>query len=188
MSILVGRKAPSFCAKAVVAGGEVVDSFSLDQFIDQKHVILFFYPKDFSSVCPIEMHAFQKRLAEFEQRNVAVVACSTDTEDAHKVWLNMDASAGGIKGVTYPLVSDSSKVISKMYGVLAGDYQVETDGGLSASGPMIAYRGLFFIDMKGIVQFQLVNNFLLVRSVSEVLRMVDAHLSFLENGEICRPE
>jgi peroxiredoxin (alkyl hydroperoxide reductase subunit C) len=75
-----------------------------------------------------------------------------------------------------------------MYGVLAGDYQVETDGGLSASGPMIAYRGLFFIDMKGIVQFQLVNNFLLVRSVSEVLRMVDAHLSFLENGEICRPE
>jgi peroxiredoxin (alkyl hydroperoxide reductase subunit C) len=100
----------------------------------------------------------------------------------------MDAASGGIKGVTYPLVSDSSKVISKMYGVLAGDYQVDAHGGLTATGPMIAYRGLFFIDMKGIVQFQLVNNFLLVRSVSEVLRMVDAHLSFLENGEICRPE
>ena len=188
MSILVGRKAPSFRAKAVVGGRDVVDSFSLEQYIDQKHVVFFFYPKDFSSVCPIEMHVFQKRLSEFEQRNVAVVACSTDTEDAHKVWLSMDASEGGIKGITYPLVSDSNKLISRMYGVLAGDYQKETDDSLTATGPMIAYRGLFFIDMKGVVQFQLVNNFLLVRSVSEVLRMVDAHLSFLENGEICRPE
>lgn len=188
MSNLVGRKAPSFRAKAVVNGSEIEDSFSLEQYIDKKHVVLFFYPKDFSSVCPVEMHAFQKRLAEFEERNVAVVACSTDTEDAHKVWLSMDASEGGIKGITYPLISDSTKIISKMYGVLAGDYQTETDGSLKATGPMIAYRGLFFVDMKGIVQFQWVNNFLLVRSVSEVLRLVDAHLSFLENGEICRPD
>jgi len=188
MSVLVGRKAPSFSAKAIVGGSELVESFNLEQYLDKKHVILFFYPKDFSSVCPIEMHAFQKKLDAFEARNIAVVACSTDTEDAHKIWLSMDAASGGIKGVTYPLVSDSSKVISKMYGVLAGDYQVDAHGGLTATGPMIAYRGLFFIDMKGIVQFQLVNNFLLVRSVSEVLRIVDAHLSFLENGEICRPE
>lgn len=188
MSVLVGRKAPTFHAKAIVNGGEVVESFGLDQYIGQKHVVLFFYPKDFSSVCPIEMHAFQKRLADFESRNVAVVACSTDTEDAHKVWLGMGPEVGGIKGVTYPIVSDSSKVISRMYGVLAGDYQFDSEGGLVASGPMIAYRGLFFIDSKGVVQFQLVNNFLLVRSVSQVLTMIDSHLSFLTNGEICRPE
>lgn len=184
MSVLVGKKAPSFNAKAVVNGMEVVD-FSLDQFIGKKHVIFFFYPKDFTFVCPTELHAFQARLAEFEKRNVAVVACSTDTEESHWGWLQMSKDHGGIKGVTYPIVADTSKTISDAYGVLAGEYDYDEEGSLTASGSMIAYRGLFLIDKRGIVMHQLVNFFPLGRSVDEALRMVDALQFFEENGEVC---
>ena len=108
---LVGKKAPSFMAKAVVNGGEIVNDYSLDQFIGKKHVIFFFYPKDFTFVCPTELHAFQEKLKEFEARNVAVVACSTDTEQSHWGWLQMPKAKGGIQGVTYPIVADTTKEI-----------------------------------------------------------------------------
>lgn len=185
MSVLVGKKAPSFKAKAVVNGGIVEENFSLDQFIGKKHVLFFFYPKDFTFVCPTELHAFQAKLAEFEKRNVAVVACSTDTEESHWGWLQMSKDHGGIKGVTYPIVADTSKTISDAYGVLAGEYQYGENGELTASGPMIAYRGLFLIDKKGVVMHQVVNMFPLGRSVDEALRMVDALQYFEENGEVC---
>lgn len=185
MSVLVGKKAPSFKAKAVVNGGTVEDNFSLDQFIGKKHVLFFFYPKDFTFVCPTELHAFQAQLAEFEKRNVAVVACSTDTEESHWGWLQMPKEQGGIKGVTYPIVADTAKTISDAYGVLAGEYQYDENGELTASGPMIAYRGLFLIDKKGVVMHQVVNMFPLGRSVHEALRMVDALQYFEENGEVC---
>jgi peroxiredoxin (alkyl hydroperoxide reductase subunit C) len=185
MSVLVGKKAPSFKAKAVVNGGTVEENFSLDQFIGKKHVLFFFYPKDFTFVCPTELHAFQAQLAEFEKRNVAVVACSTDTEESHWGWLQMSKNQGGIKGITYPLVADTSKTISDAYGVLAGEYQYGENGELTASGPMIAYRGLFLIDKRGVVMHQVVNMFPLGRSVSEALRMVDALQYFEENGEVC---
>lgn len=184
MSVLVGKKAPSFKAKAVVDGGNVVD-FSLDQFVGKKHVIFFFYPKDFTFVCPTELHAFQAKIAEFEKRNVAVVACSTDTEESHWGWLQMDKNAGGIKGVTYPIVADTSKTISDAYGVLSGEYDYDDEGNLTASGSMIAYRGLFLIDKRGVVMHQLVNFFPLGRSVDEAIRMVDALQFFEENGEVC---
>lgn len=184
MSVLVGKKAPSFKAKAVVDGGNVVD-FSLDQFIGKKHVIFFFYPKDFTFVCPTELHAFQSKLAEFEKRNVAIVACSTDTEESHWGWLQMSKDHGGIKGVTYPIVADTSKTISDAYGVLSGEYDYDEEGNLTASGSMIAYRGLFLIDKRGVVMHQLVNFFPLGRSVDEALRMVDALQFFEENGEVC---
>jgi peroxiredoxin (alkyl hydroperoxide reductase subunit C) len=185
MSSLVGKKAPSFKAGAITNGGTVVSDFSLDQFIGKQHVVFFFYPKDFTFVCPTELHAFQEKLAEFESRNCAVVACSTDTEESHWGWLQMEKKAGGIKGITYPIVADVSKTISDTYGVLAGEYDYDSEGNLVANGPMIAYRGLFLIDKNGVVMHQLINNFPLGRNVDEALRMVDALQFFEENGEVC---
>ncbi|MDA9120783.1 peroxiredoxin [bacterium] len=185
MSTLVGRKAPSFKAAAVVNGGVVESDFSLDQYIGKKNVVFFFYPKDFTFVCPSELHAFQEKLAHFEDRNTAVVACSTDTEESHWGWLQMDKAAGGIKGVKYPIVADTSKCISANYGVLFGDYDMDEDGNLMATGPMIAYRGLFLIDKEGTVRHALVNDLPLGRNVDEALRMVDALTFFEENGEVC---
>ncbi len=185
MSSLVGKKAPSFKAGAITNGGTVVSDFSLDQFVGKKHVVFFFYPKDFTFVCPTELHAFQEKLAEFESRNCAVVACSTDTEESHWGWLQMEKNAGGIKGITYPIVADVSKTIADNYGVLAGEYDYDEDGNLVANGPMIAYRGLFLIDKNGVVMHQLINNFPLGRNVEEALRMVDALQFFEENGEVC---
>ena len=185
MSILVGKKAPSFSASAVIKGGQIIADYSLDQFVGEKPVLFFFYPMDFTFVCPTELFAFQNKLAEFEARGVEVVACSTDTEQSHWGWLQMDKSEGGIKGITYPLVADTSKTISANFGVLAGDYELDENENMCATGPMIAYRGLFLIDKSGIVQHQIVNNFPLGRNVDEALRMVDALQHFEENGEVC---
>lgn len=185
MGVLVGKKAPSFKAAAVVNGFEIVNDFSLDQYLGKNHVIFFFYPKDFTFVCPSELHAFQAKLAEFEARGVKVVACSTDTEESHWGWLQVPKNKGGIEGVKYPIVADTSKTISEAFGVLAGEYEYDMEGNLAATGPMIAYRGLFLIDKEGTVMHQLVNMFPLGRNVDEALRMVDALQFFEENGEVC---
>jgi peroxiredoxin 2/4 len=185
MTSLVGQKAPSFRAKAVIKGGEIADDFSLDQYVGKKYVVLFFYPKDFTFVCPTELHAFQDKLKDFESRNVAVVACSTDTEQSHWGWLQLDKAAGGIKGVTYPIVADTTKLISLNFGTLFGDYDVDDHGNLVATGPMIAFRGLYLIDKQGVVRHQLINDLPLGRNVDEALRMVDALQFYEENGEVC---
>jgi peroxiredoxin (alkyl hydroperoxide reductase subunit C) len=185
MSSLVGKMAPFFRSSAVVNGGEMVEDFSLEQYLGKKYVVFFFYPKDFTFVCPTELHAFQEKLAEFESRNCAVVACSTDTEESHWGWLQMDKKAGGIKGITYPIVADTTKTISLNFGTLFGDYDIDEDGSLVATGPMIAFRGLYLIDLKGIVRHQLINDLPLGRNVEETLRMVDALQFFEENGEVC---
>ncbi|MFB6307054.1 MAG: peroxiredoxin [Flavobacteriales bacterium] len=185
MSVLVGKKAPSFKAFAVSEGNKIVEDFSLDQYLGKKNVIFFFYPKDFTFVCPTELHAFQEKLGEFEKRETAVVACSTDTEQSHWGWLNMPKEEGGIKGVTYPIVADTEKTISDAFGVLAGEYQYNENFELEATGPMVAYRGLFLIDKEGVVQHELVNNMPLGRNVDEALRMVDALRYHEEHGEVC---
>jgi peroxiredoxin (alkyl hydroperoxide reductase subunit C) len=185
MGVIVGKKAPSFKAAAVVNGMEIVQDFSLDQYIGKNHVLFFFYPKDFTFVCPSELHAFQAKLDQFEARGVKVVACSTDTEESHWAWLQTPKNKGGIEGVKYPIVADTSKTISEAYGVLAGEYEYDMDGTLVANGPMIAYRGLFLIDKTGTVMHQLVNMFPLGRNVDEALRMVDALQFFENNGEVC---
>jgi len=182
---LVGKKAPSFKAQAVVDGGEIVADFSLDQYIGKKHVIFFFYPKDFTFVCPTELHAFQDKIAEFEKRNVAVVACSTDTEQSHWGWLQVPKASGGIQGVKYPIVADTTKIISMDFDVLFGEYEIDDNNRLVANGPMIAFRGLYLIDKKGIVRHQLINDLPLGRNVDEALRMVDALQFNEENGEVC---
>ncbi|MBI2793388.1 MAG: peroxiredoxin [Ignavibacteria bacterium] len=185
MSVLVGKKAPRFSAKAVVDGGDIVNNFSLDQFIGRKHVILFFYPKDFTFVCPTELHAFQERLPEFESKNVAIVACSTDTEESHWGWLQVPKKAGGIQGVTYPIIADTNKTIASNFDVLDGHYEYDDEGGLTAVGELVALRGLFLIDKEGIVQHQLVNSLSLGRSVDEAMRIVDALKFHEEHGEVC---
>jgi peroxiredoxin (alkyl hydroperoxide reductase subunit C) len=182
---LVGKKAPSFKAAAVVNGEEIVEGFSLDQFLGKKYVIFFFYPKDFTFVCPTELWAFQEKLEEFKSRNVEIVACSTDTEQSHWGWLQLEKSKGGIQGITYPIVADTNKTISYNYGVLTGDYDWNENGELSATSELIAYRGLFLIDKNGIVQHELINNLPLGRNVDEAIRMVDALQYFEEKGEVC---
>ncbi|MES2555465.1 MAG: peroxiredoxin [Bacteroidota bacterium] len=185
MSVLVGKKAPSFAAEAVINGKEIVENFSLDQYIGKHPVVFFFYPKDFTFVCPSELHAFQAALGEFEARGAKVVACSTDTPESHWGWLQVPKNKGGIEGITYPIVADTTKIISEAFGVLAGEYEYDMEGGLVASGPMIAYRGLFLIDKEGTVMHQTVNHFPLGRNVDEAIRMVDALQFHEENGEVC---
>jgi peroxiredoxin (alkyl hydroperoxide reductase subunit C) len=182
---LIGKKAPVFSSKAVVNGIEIVDEFSLSQYLGNKYVIFFFYPLDFTFVCPTEIIAFQDKLSEFEKRGVAVVGCSVDSEFSHWAWLCTEKKNGGIKGVTFPLVSDLSKTIAMNYGVLAGEYDYNDDDQAFFSGTPVAYRGLFLIDKEGVVRHAVINDLPLGRSVAEALRMVDALKHFEEVGEVC---
>jgi peroxiredoxin 2/4 len=171
MGVLVGRKAPDFNAPAVVNGNTFIDSCQLSAFRG-KYVVLFFYPLDFTFVCPTELHAFQEKLDEFRKKNVEVIGCSVDSKFSHLAWLNTPRNRGGIQGVTYPLVSDINKTIARDYDVL-----IEDAG--------IALRGLFLIDREGVVKHQVINDLGLGRNVDEVLRLVDA-LQFTEEfGEVC---
>jgi peroxiredoxin (alkyl hydroperoxide reductase subunit C) len=185
MAVLVGKKAPSFSAPAVINGGEIIEGFSLEQYLGKKYVVLFFYPADFTFVCPTELLAFQEKIKDFNERNVAVVACSGDSKHSHWKWLQTELNQGGIRGVTYPIVSDLSKTISENYDVLAGNYEYSDEGDVTFEGDPRAYRGLFLIDKNGVVRHQVVNDMPLGRSVSETLRMVDALQFFEENGEVC---
>ncbi len=168
--VLVNKQAPDFSAKAVV-DNQVVEPFKLSDYRG-KYVILFFYPLDFTFVCPTELHAFQAKQGDFKKRDVQLIGVSTDSWFSHLAWLKTPKNQGGIEGVTYPLVSDFNKTISRDYDVLIDEMGA-------------ALRGLFLIDKNGIVQHQVVNNLPLGRSVDEALRLVDA-LQFTEkHGEVC---
>ncbi|MBN1761268.1 MAG: peroxiredoxin [Chitinispirillaceae bacterium] len=170
MSVLVGKTAPDFVAKAV-KGSEIIDSFRLSDY-KGKYIVLFFYPLDFTFVCPTELHAFSDRFKDFKTRNVELVAVSVDSHYSHFAWLSTPKAKGGIEGVIYPIVSDINKEISAAYDVLV-------------DGEGIAYRGLFLIDTAFTVRHQVVNDLPLGRSVDETLRMVDALQFVTENGEVC---
>lgn len=170
MGVLVGKFAPDFKAKAVVEG-KIVNDFSLLHYRGN-YVVFFFYPLDFTFVCPTELHAFQDDLEEFESRQAQVVGCSVDSCYSHLAWLNTPRNKGGIADVTYPLVSDLNKTISRDYDVL-----IPQEG--------IAYRGLFLIDKEGVVRHQIINDLPLGRSVDETLRILDALIYFEKNGEVC---
>jgi len=185
MTTLVGKKAPVFKAKTVVKGYEVVSDFSLEQYIGEKYVLFFFYPLDFTFVCPTELIAFQEKIAEFEKLNTVVVGCSVDSEQSHWAWLQTEQNKGGIKGVKYPLVSDLTKTISMKYGVLGGEYLYNDEGEVEFEGVPVSYRGLFLIDKQGVVRHMLVNDLPLGRNVDEALRMIEALQCFEENGEVC---
>jgi peroxiredoxin 2/4 len=168
-SLLIGKKAPAFRAKAV-ANKAIID-LSLDDF-QGKYVVLFFYPLDFTFVCPTELHAFQEKLGEFERRGAQLIGCSVDSHFSHHAWVSTPKTQGGIEGVSYPIISDLNKSIARSYQVLKED-----EG--------IAYRGQFLIDRKGIVRHQLVNDLPLGRSVEEALRILDAWIHFESHGEVC---
>ncbi|MCB1084800.1 MAG: peroxiredoxin [Chlamydiia bacterium] len=167
---LVGKKAPNFQA-AAVANGKINQKFSLDLFRG-KYIILFFYPLDFTFVCPTELHAFQEKLEAFKERGAEVIGCSVDSAYSHLAWVSIPKSKGGIEGVNYPLVADLNKTIARDYQVLKED-----EG--------IAYRGLFLIDKEGVVRHQLVNDLPLGRSVDEALRLLDALIFHEKHGEVC---
>ncbi len=169
MSVLVNQPAPEFEATAVVNG-----QFQPVKLSDYrgKYVVLFFYPLDFTFVCPTELHAFSEKLAAFQERNCELIGISVDSHFSHLAWLNTPKNRGGIEGVAYPLVSDINKTISKDYDVLLED-----------AG--IALRGLFLIDRDGVVQHQVVNNLPLGRNVDEVIRILDALQFTEEHGEVC---
>ena len=170
MGVLVGKKAPDFRAKAAIKGG-VISDLTLSSFRG-RYVVLFFYPLDFTFVCPTELHAFQERLEDFEQRETQVIGCSVDSPHCHIAWLHTPKSEGGIQGITYPLVSDLNKTIAADYDVLM-------------CGEGIAYRGLFLIDREGNVKHQVVNDLPLGRSVDETLRTLDALIYSEKHGEVC---
>lgn len=185
MAVLVGKKAPNFHAPAVINGGEIVENFSLEQYVGKKYVIFYFYPADFTFVCPTEILAFQEKIEEFKSRDVEIVGCSVDSEFSHWKWLQTDLKDGGIKGVKYPLVCDQPKTISENYDVLAGEWEYGEDGEATFKGEPRSFRGLFLIDKQGIVRHQVVNDMPLGRSIEEAIRLVDALQFFEENGEVC---
>ena len=170
MGVLVGKKAPDFSTKAVI-DGKIVEDFTLSQFRG-KYVVLFFYPLDFTFVCPTELHAFQEHLQDFHKRGCEVIGCSVDSHFSHHAWLQLPKKKGGIEGVTYPLISDMNKTIACDYDVLKKD-----EG--------IAYRGLFLIDREGTVRHEVINDLPLGRSVEEALRVLDAFQFFEKHGEVC---
>jgi len=171
MSVLVGKKAPDFTAPAVLGDGSIVDSFTLSEAIKGKTAVVFFYPLDFTFVCPSELIAFDHRMDEFKKRGVEVIGVSIDSHFTHNAWRNTAINDGGIGPVRYTLVADMTHSICK-------DYDVESDGG-------VAYRGSFLIDANGDVRHQVVNDLPLGRNVDEMLRMVDALQFHEEHGEVC---
>lgn len=171
MSVLVGKKAPDFNVTAV-KGGEVIEDFTLSQFADNKYVVLFFYPLDFTFVCPTELHEFESKLEAFKKLNAEVIACSTDSHFSHLAWLATPKKKGGIEGVSYPILADFNKTVSRDYDVLVEDAGV-------------ALRGTFIIDKQGVVQSQVVNQLGIGRNVDETLRTLEALQFTEEHGEVC---
>ena len=183
---LVGKKAPKFTVGAVINGEEIIEDFSLEQYLGKKNVVFFFYPKDFTFVCPTEIHAFQEKVVEFAKRDTVVVGCSTDSEETHLAWLNTPKDNAGIQGVTFPIVADNSKTISLNYGVLGGEYHFDAETRVwSFTGAPIAYRGTFIIDKEGIVRHESINDFPLGRNIDEYIRLIDAQLHVEKYGEVC---
>jgi peroxiredoxin (alkyl hydroperoxide reductase subunit C) len=171
MSVLVGKTAPDFTAKAVMPNNEINESFNLTKYLDGKVGVLFFYPLDFTFVCPSEIIAFNNRLGEFSARGAKVIAISIDSHFSHLAWKNTPVNKGGIGEVKFPLVSDITKNIARDYDVLVGE--------------AVALRATFLIDKKGVVRHQLVNDLPLGRDVDEAIRIVDALLFYEEHGEVC---
>jgi len=172
MSVLVGSEAPDFTAPAVLGDGSIVDDFNLKAHAGGKYAVIFFYPLDFTFVCPSELIAFDHRLDEFSKRGVEVIGVSIDSHFTHNAWRNTAINDGGIGAVRYPLIADPTHGICKAY-------DVETPDGA------VAFRGSFLIDKEGMVRHQVVNDLPLGRNIDEMLRMIDALQFTEEHGEVC---
>ncbi len=171
MAVLVGKPAPDFRCPAVLGSGEIVQDFHLANAIQNKYALLFFYPLDFTFVCPSELIALDHRMGEFTARGVEVISISIDSHFTHHAWRNTAINDGGIGAVRYTMAADLTQHIAR-------DYDVQTDGGM-------AYRGAFLIDSRGVVRSQIVNDLPLGRNIDELLRLVDALQFHAEHGDVC---
>jgi len=185
---LVGKKFPSIAVDAI---SEMGDNLKINIFEEatnnNKKVLLFWYPKDFTFVCPTELHAFQAALPEFEKRNTIVIGASCDTNEVHFAWLNTPKNNGGIEGVTYPILADTNRNLSNILGILdidSTEYSEETDS-VIVEGSNVTFRATYLIDETGKIFHESVNDMPLGRNVNEFLRMVDAYTHIQEKGEVC---
>ena len=185
--IYVGQIFPNISVNAI---DEMGDTFKLNVFeqikINNKKALVFWYPKDFTFVCPTEIHAFQEKLAEFESKNTMVIGASCDTAEVHFAWLNTSKENGGIEGVTFPLIADSTRQLSRELDILdvEEEWDVQTNM-LNVSGDNVAYRATYLIDEQGVVFHESVNHMPLGRNVDEFLRLIDAYTHVQNHGEVC---
>jgi peroxiredoxin (alkyl hydroperoxide reductase subunit C) len=184
---IVGRKFPDLNVNAM---NEMGDTFQINVLEEAKNnnkkVLLFWYPKDFTFVCPTELHAFQDALGEFEKRNTMVIGASCDTAEVHFAWLNTAKDNGGIEGVTYPLIADSNRNLATMLDILDADEEYNDDlEGYILKGDNVSYRATYLIDEEGTVFHEGINHMPVGRNVNEFLRMIDAYTHVQKNGEVC---
>lgn len=182
----VGKKFPSIQIDAM---SEMGDNLKINIFEEatkrNKKVLLFWYPKDFTFVCPTELHAFQAALGEFEKRNTLVIGASCDTNEVHFAWLNTAKDNGGIEGVTYPLLADTHRHLSGILDILDQEVQYDADGNESFEGSNVTYRATYLVDETGKVFHESVNDMPLGRNVKEYLRLIDAYSHVQQHGEVC---
>ncbi|MCM4159662.1 peroxiredoxin [Antarcticibacterium flavum] len=185
---LVGKKFPNLSVNAM---DEMGDTFKINVLEEaqknNKKVLLFWYPKDFTFVCPTELHAFQEALGEFEKRNVKVIGASCDTAEVHFAWLNTAKDNGGIEGVTYPILADSNRNLSSQLGILdiSNEQYDEETGAVTVEGDNVTYRATYLIDEEGTIFHESVNHMPLGRNVKEFMRLIDAYSHVQEKGEVC---
>ncbi len=184
----VGKKFPNLDVNAMNKMGSTFKLNVLDEAIkNNKKVLLFWYPKDFTFVCPTELHAFQEALAEFEKRNTLVIGASCDTAEVHFAWLTTPKNNGGIEGVTYPLLADSNRNLATVLGILDTtneEYNEELDA-ILVEGDSVTYRATYLIDEEGVVFHEGVNHMPVGRNVNEYLRLIDAYTHVQKHGEVC---
>ncbi len=184
----VGKKFPSLDVDAM---NDMGDTFKLNVLEEAKNknkkVLLFWYPKDFTFVCPTELHAFQEAIAEFEKRNTIVIGASCDTPEVHFAWLNTSKDNGGIEGVTYPILADSNRNLSSTLGILdiTNEAYNEETGVVTVEGDNVTYRATYLIDEEGTVFHEGINHMPVGRNVAEFLRLIDAYAHVQKNGEVC---
>lgn len=184
----VGKKFPNLNVDAMNEMGDTFKVNVLEEAVNNnKKVLLFWYPKDFTFVCPTELHAFQAAIGEFEKRNTILIGASCDTPEVHFAWLNTSKDNGGIEGVTYPILADSNRNLSSILGIL--DITKETyddeSGAVLLEGDNVTYRATYLIDENGLVQHESINNMPLGRNVNEYLRLIDALAHNQKHGEVC---
>lgn len=170
--VLVGRQAPDFTAAAVLGNGEIIEQFNLAEYTRGRKAVVFFYPLDFTFVCPSELIAFDKRLSKFEDKGTVVIGVSIDSQFSHHAWRKLSVDDGGIGEVKYPLVADVKHEICQAYGI------EHPEAG-------VAFRASFLIDEEGVVRHQIVNDLPLGRNIDEMLRLIDALTFHQEHGEVC---
>lgn len=183
---LVGNQFPNITVDAISEMGDNLRINILEEAINnKKKVLLFWYPKDFTFVCPTELHAFQEALKEFEERNTIVIGASCDTNEVHFAWLNTPKDNGGIEGVTYPILADTHRQLANALGIVEQFFDYDEEGNEIISGSNCTYRATYLVDETGRIFHESVNDMPLGRTVNEYLRLIDAYTHIQTHGEVC---